>query len=129
MKTTSVAVALLLGIAILVSHGQSEPRSKKLAADDGVILFTYQGHYKMTPSPTLYSDLIRLRVENVELMEGPAEKPVTKITYRPWYGKIDSRSKEFRDEHETQSVSFLLAGDQSANVKKGDILSTCFYPN
>lgn len=137
MKATRTIVALVAGLALLAAYAQSEPKpaeapGKPAAAEpakETALLWTYSGNYKMTPPPTLYSDSIRLKIQEVELIQGPNDAVVTKITYSPWYGKITAESDKFRKAHETQCVSFLLAGDHTAKVKEGDLLRTCFYPN
>ena len=137
MKATQSFLALAAGLALLAAYAQSEPKPAaeapaKAAAEpakESALLWTYSGNYKMTPPPTPYSDLIRLKIQKVELLKGPEDAVVTKITYSPWYGKITAESDKFRKAHETQSVSFLLVGDHTAKVKEGDLLRTCFYPN
>ncbi|MGE3408257.1 MAG: hypothetical protein AB7I37_15675 [Pirellulales bacterium] len=130
MKTTAILAGLIVALALAVTYAQSEPDPEgEAVADDTVLLWTYRGNYKMTPPPTLYSDAIRIKIQSVELLEGPSGIATTKITYSPWYGKINSESLKFKKDHETQAISFLLDGDHTAKVKEGDILRTCFYPN
>lgn len=138
MKATCTIITLAAIFALLATYAQSksppaaDPPANGAKADpaqDTALLWTYSGNYRMTPPPTLYSDSIRLKIQKVELLRGPSDAEVTKITYSPWYGKISAESDKFRKAHETQSVSFLLAGDHTSKVKEGDLLRTCFYPN
>ena len=129
MKKSLVICVLLLGLAIGVSLAQTKDVQSKDPADaQGVTLFSYRGPYKMTPTPTLHSDGLVIRITSVELL-GAGDKATTKITYAPHYGKISSDSLKFRTKHETQSISFLINGDHTTKVKEGDILRSCFYPN
>lgn len=138
MKTTPTIFAVTAGMVLLAAYAQSEtqpapdvPVSAKEAAPDQntALLWTYSGNYKMTPPPTLHSTSIRFRIDKVELLKGPGGGEATKITYSPSYGKITAESETFRKAHETQSVSLLVDGDQTAKVREGDLLRSCFYPN
>lgn len=129
MNKSLAFVMLVFGLAIVVSHAETNEAQPPRPADaDEVTLFSYRGSYKMSPPPTLHSDLASIRITSVELL-GERTALTTKITYAPHYGKIDSESLKFKNRHETQSVSILLNGDHTKKVKEGDILRTCFYPN
>jgi len=121
-----LTVSVLLAVSSLLSLSA-------VFADNGpkeeVILYTHGGQYRMSPPPVLHSDLYRIKVLEVEKLQGPRGKTCTKITYKPHYGKIDSESYAFRKKHETQSVSIVLLGDHVAKVESGDILRICYYPN
>lgn len=104
-------------------------RKRRKKESKTVLLYTHSGHYKMTPAPTLHSDSFRIKIEKVELVKDAKNNIFTKITYRPWYGKISAKSFEFRKKHETQLISFLARGDCTGKVKKDEILRMCFYPN
>lgn len=125
MKTIPVAALLLLALL------QSRVEADEIKTDEvgGVLLYTHSGHYRMSPAPVLHSDLHRILVENVEKLQGPSNKVFTKITYKPLYGKIETKSHEFRKQHETQSITILLLGDHVSKLKTGDILRMCYYPN
>lgn len=122
----ALSVILLAGVALTTSCKTTvAPQNKS----GGVTLYSHNGHYTMSPAPVLHSDLARIRIENVEKMKGPKDTVCTKLTYKPWYGKISSQSQKFRETHETQTVSILLNGDHTSKVKKGDILRSCYYSN
>jgi len=102
--------------------------SDKRAGVKEVSLFSYKGPCKMSPPPVLDSEGNVLKVVKVELI-GEAGKESTKVTFSSWYGKIDTKSLRYRQEHETQLISILIPGDQTSKVKEGDLLRYCFYPN
>lgn len=130
MKTTRIALGFVTMFALLAAYAQTGSQKSSEPSRDGTAqLWTYKGPYRMTPPPTLYSDLIRIKIQKVEMLKGPEGRMYTKITYSPGPGKTDVESDKFRKEHETQTISFLLLGDHTAKVKEGDILRTCFYPN
>ena len=129
MKPTFLTFVLLMAVTIVATQAWSGSHELEAQEDKGVILYSYRGNYRMSPEPTLHSDLARIQVQSVELLNGPEDKPVTKITYKPLYGKIDVESAAFRTKHETQQVSMLVNGDHTTAVRKGDVLRSCYYPN
>lgn len=120
-------IPIVLLVAAFMSSCSTSPEMK--VKSEEVLLYTHGGYYKISPAPVLHSDLTRIRIENVEIVSDPKGTVLTKITYKPWYGKISSESYEFRKKHETQLISFVLSGDNTSKVKTGDILRMCFYPN
>jgi hypothetical protein len=130
MKTTQIVIGIAIGLALGAAYGGAESKpANEPSGEETALLWTFKGNYKMTPSPTLYSNSLRIKLQKVELLQGPNESVTTKITYSPWYGKIESESHKFVTAHEPQTVTLLLGGDHTAKVKEGDILRTCFYPN
>jgi len=122
---------LMLGtLAMLTSCAQTGTKpAKDSHRGDTAVLWSYAGSHRMTPPPTLHSDLSRVRIQRVELLTNSTGGVMTKITYSPCYGKISSGAFSFWTTNETQAISILLHGNHSSKVKEGDILRTCFYPN
>ena len=120
------SAVLILGVALMspcITSADTKDKSEE------VRLYTHGGYYTMSPAPVLHSDLMRIKIEKIEKVNDSRGRNFTKISYKPCYGKIDSKSYEFRKKHETQSISLLFKGDYTSKVKKGDILRMCFYPN
>ena len=123
-----IACSMVLVLSIVLMSPCTTTADKEDKSEE-VRLYTHGGYYKMSPAPVLHSDLTRIRIENVETVSDSKDRVFTKLTYKPCYGKIESKSYEFRKKHETQSISLLLLGDYTSKVKQGDILRMCFYPN
>lgn len=117
---------LILNIVLLAIFGTSTIGKAK---NQELMFFTYGGYYKISPNPILHSGLARIKVESIEKFKDLQGTIYSKITYSPWYGKIDSASLDFLKEIETQKVTIMYYGDCTPKVKKGDILRLCFFPN
>ncbi len=124
MNNTRILTLTLLAATILCYGAEPNQEPGKETT-----LHTHGGPVKISPEPKLYDDNLRILITNVSLIKDNDGKEFTKITYKPWYGKINASSQTFREENETQSITILVSGDRTAKIKKDDIVRYCWYQN
>jgi hypothetical protein len=74
------------------------------------------------PNQVAYEHYIRLKVVKVTPVERTDRTQLLKLEVKRWYGKIEKRSLERAQQHETQRFAILFPASPDAVVQAGDII-------
>lgn len=81
-------------------------------------------HYlvRELPKEAAYPHKIRFQVLHVTPVETNSKTQLVELKVRRWYGKIDMKSLERNQLHETQELTILFPASKGANINVGDII-------